>query len=42
MRSIMARLEGYIREKGLVVNGEKSKILKFRKGGERRKKVRWR
>lgn len=32
MRSMMARPEGYMREKSLTVSVEKSKILKFGKG----------
>lgn len=42
MRSIIARLENYVRMKGLMVNIKKSKILRFSKGEERRKKVSWR
>jgi len=41
MRSMLARLEGYIRGKGLEVNREKTKILRFRRGGGRKRKVRW-
>lgn len=42
MRSMIARLENYVRVKGLMVNIEKSKILRFSKGEERGKKVSWR
>lgn len=42
MRLMMGRVKMYIRKKGLMVNVEKSKIMKFGREGERRKKVRWR
>jgi len=41
MRAMMARLEGYIKGKGLEVNREKTKIMRFRRGGGRKKKVGW-
>lgn len=41
MRSMRARLKNYVRMKGLVVNVKKSKILRFNKGGGRRKKISW-
>lgn len=42
MRAMMSRLEGYMREKRLEVNARKSKIVRFGKGGGRKRKVRWR
>jgi len=42
MRSMMSRLENYMREKRLEVNEKKSKVMRFGKGGGRRRKVRWR
>lgn len=42
MRAMVARSERYVKVKGLVVNVGKSKIMKFEKGGRRRKKVSWR
>lgn len=33
MRAMLARLERYVKEKGLEVNVGKSKIMRFRKGG---------
>lgn len=41
MRAMMSRLEGYMREKRLKVNAEKSKIMRFGKGGGRKRKIRW-
>lgn len=35
MRSMLKRLERYIDKKGLEVNTEKTKIMRFRKGGGR-------
>lgn len=40
MRSMMERLEKYLEEKGLELNTEKIKILRFRKG-RGRSKIRW-
>ncbi|KAL6417093.1 hypothetical protein ACFW04_012989 [Cataglyphis niger] len=37
MRSMIGKLEGYLEKKGLELNVEKSKILRFRKGGGRDK-----
>jgi len=37
----MKRLERYLRNKNLQLNAEKSKMLCFRKGGERRRRVKW-
>lgn len=42
MRAMMARLERYVRGKGLEVNVGKSKIMRFKRGGGRKKKIRWR
>ncbi|KAL6420586.1 hypothetical protein ACFW04_014633 [Cataglyphis niger] len=42
MRSMIGKLEGYLEKNGLELNVGKSKILRFRKGGERDKKVSWR
>lgn len=42
MRSMMERLEEYIREKSLEVNTKKSKILRFKKGAGRESKRNWR
>lgn len=41
MRSMMAKLEEYLRVKGLTVNVGKSKILRFENGRKRRRRVRW-
>lgn len=41
MRNMMRMLEGYIREKGLEVNVEKLKILRFRKKSGRAREVGW-
>ncbi|XP_020298257.1 uncharacterized protein LOC109862594 [Pseudomyrmex gracilis] len=41
MRNLMKRFEKYIKEKGLELNAEKSKVLRFRKGGGRDKKTEW-
>lgn len=42
MRSMMGKLEGYLEEKGLTLNVNKTKIMRFRKGGGRWRKVDWR
>ena len=42
MRSMMERLEGYLDKKGLELNAGKTKIMRFRKGGERAGKGIWR
>ncbi|KAL6418655.1 hypothetical protein ACFW04_011931 [Cataglyphis niger] len=42
MRSTIGKLEGYLEKKGLELNVGKSKILRFRKGGGRDRKVSWR
>jgi len=41
-RAMIGRLERYMREKRLEVNAKKSKIMRFRKGGGRKRKVKWR
>lgn len=41
VRAMMARLESYVRGKRLEVNVGKSKIMRFKRDG-RRKKIRWR
>ncbi|KAL6268041.1 hypothetical protein P5V15_001123 [Pogonomyrmex californicus] len=41
MRAMVARLERYIREKGLTINVGKSKMLRFGKGEGRRRRIRW-
>lgn len=42
MRTIMYELERYLERKGLELNVKKSKIMRFRKGGEREKRIIWR
>jgi len=42
MKAMISRLERYLEEKGLNLNVEKTKIIRFRKGGGRRHKVDWR
>ncbi|XP_071577594.1 uncharacterized protein [Temnothorax nylanderi] len=42
MRSMISRLEGYLDMKGLTLSIEKTKIMRFRKGGGRKKKYDWR
>lgn len=34
-------MDGYLRRKGLTLNTSKSKIMRFRKGGGRIRKVSW-
>lgn len=41
MRAMMTKLERYIRQKWLTVNVGKSKMLRFGKGGGRRRRIRW-
>ena len=41
MRSMLERLERYLDEKNLVLNAEKSKIVRFRKGGGRESRRSW-
>jgi len=42
MRSLISKMEGYLDRKGLELNVKKTKIIRFRKGGGRRKKIDWR
>jgi hypothetical protein len=42
MRSMLERLESYLDGKGLELNTRKTKVIRFRKGGGRRKKREWR
>lgn len=41
IKCLISRLEKYLDEKGLELNREKTKVMRFRKGGERMKKVSW-
>jgi len=38
MRCMMRNFEKYIKEKGFELNVDKSKVVRFRKGGEREKR----
>lgn len=42
MKSMLERLEGYIDRKGLEINVEKTKIVRFNRRRGRRKRIRWR
>lgn len=42
MKAMLSRMERYVDRKRLEVNVEKTKVMRFRKGGGRRKKVDWR
>ncbi|KMQ86830.1 hypothetical protein RF55_14087 [Lasius niger] len=42
IKAMIMRLEGYLRRKRLEVNVNKTKIIVFKKGGGRRKKISWR
>lgn len=42
IKCMMARLERYLDRKRLVLSVEKSKMMRFRKGDGRMKKVEWR
>lgn len=42
MRSMIVRLEDFLERKELELNVEKTKIMRFRKGGERIEKRDWR
>ncbi|XP_077280504.1 uncharacterized protein LOC143907534 [Temnothorax americanus] len=42
MKGMIGKLEGYLDRKGLILNSEKTKIMRCRKGGGRWKKVSWR
>ncbi|EZA49461.1 hypothetical protein X777_11959 [Ooceraea biroi] len=39
---MIARLERYIDKKGMEVNIGKTKVMRFRKGGGRERKMKWR
>jgi len=41
MRSVIERLERYLGKKRVELNTEKSKIMRFRRGGGREKKREW-
>lgn len=41
IKSMIKKLEGYLDEKGLEVNTEKTKIMRFRKGGGRLTRKEW-
>lgn len=41
MRSMIERLETYLDEKNLVLNAEKSKVMRFRRGGGRESRKNW-
>lgn len=42
MRSMMERLERYLERKRLELNGEKTKMMRFRNDGGRMEKRKWR
>jgi len=42
MRSMMERLERFLEEKKVKLNTEKTKIIRFRRGGGREKRKEWR
>lgn len=42
MRSMIERLERYLEKKGLKLTTEKTKLMRFKKGGERLGKSDWR
>lgn len=42
MRSILKRLERYLDRKGIELNSEKTKVMKFRKRGGKKRKIEWR
>lgn len=41
MKCIMARLDRYLGKKERILNVEKSKVMRFRKGGGKMRKVEW-
>jgi len=41
MRWLMKRLETYLDRKGLVLNTEKMKVIRFGRGRGRRKRIKW-
>jgi len=42
MRSMMERLKKYLEKKKVELNPDKTKIVRFRKGGGRERKKEWR
>lgn len=42
MRSVIERLEKYLDGKRIELNAEKTKIIRFKKGGDRESRVEWR
>ena len=42
MVHMLGRLEGYLEDKKLEINVEKTNVMRFRKGGGRMKEVKWR
>ncbi|KMQ87820.1 hypothetical protein RF55_12808 [Lasius niger] len=42
VKALVSRLERYLDRKGLELNVEKTKVMRFRKGGGRKKKIDWR
>lgn len=38
---MLKRLEGYIRKKRLVVNEDKTKIIRFQKRGSKKRAIKW-
>lgn len=42
IKTMMERLEGYVKSRGLELNEEKTKVMTFSKGGERQKNCNWR
>jgi len=41
IRNLLGKLEKYLERKGLKLNTEKIKMMRFRKGREKRKKIDW-
>lgn len=41
MKGMIKTLEGYVEQKGLEVNVEKTKVMRCRRGGGRQKKIVW-
>lgn len=42
MRAMIARMERYLEGEDLEMNVRKTKVMVFRKGGGRRKRIKWR
>lgn len=42
MSNMLEKLESYLDRKRLELNGEKTKVMRFRKGGGRKSKIEWR